>query len=209
MPDLSTNLHLDMLADAKRLGQPEKQGLYGLHWGDPQEVGWLRTVRDEFLLPFVHPDRHGVEIGPGGGRWTRYMLTFGRLDVVDFHQELLDELARNFRTPTLTLVKNNGTDFPSIPERSIDFVFSFGVFVHLDLAIIERYLQSLHEIISPGGQIVLQYSDKTKPAALANSSFSVNDPETMRSLIGQHGYRVVREDLTTLPHSSVVQFARA
>jgi Methyltransferase domain len=209
MPDLSTNLHLDMLADAKRLGQPEKQGLYGLHWGDPQELGWLRTVRDEFLLPFVHPDRHGVEIGPGGGRWTRYMLTFGRLYVVDFHQQLLDELARNFRMPTLILVKNNGTDFPGIPERSIDFVFSFGVFVHLDLAIIERYLQSLHEIIGSRGQIVLQYSDKTKPEGAANASFGFNDPETMRALLGKYGYRIVREDVVTLPHSSIVQFTPA
>jgi SAM-dependent methyltransferase len=209
VPDLSTNLHLDMLAEAKRQGQPEKQGLYGLHWGDPQEVGWLRSVRDEFLLPFVHPDRHGVEIGPGGGRWTRYMLTFGRLYVVDFHQQLLDELAKNFRTPTLMLVKNNGTDFPGIPKRSIDFVFSFGVFVHLDLAIIEQYLLNLRDIIRPGGQIVLQYSDKTKPAAVANSTFSLNDPDRMRTLVTEHGYRVLREDLTTLPHSSVIQFARA
>jgi len=206
VPDLSTSLHLDMLADAKRVGQPDKEGLYGLHWGDPQRAGWLRFVRDEFVLPFVHPDRHGVEIGPGGGRWTRYMLTFGKLYVVDFHKELLDELARNFRTPTLTLIKNNGTDFPGIPGRSIDFVFSFGVFVHLDLVIIEQYLRNLHDIIKPEGQIVLQYADKTKPEAAANPTFGFNNPEAMRALVREHGYRIVREDVETLPHSSIVQF---
>jgi len=60
VPNLATRLHLDMLTEARRVGQPERQGLYGLHWGDPQVVPWLRFVRDEFLLPFVHPDRRGL-----------------------------------------------------------------------------------------------------------------------------------------------------
>jgi len=136
------------------------------------------------------------------------MLGFEKLYLVDYHQELLDELARNFRAPMLVFVRNNGTDFAGIPADSVDFVFSFGVFVHLDLNIIEEYLKNLITIVKLDSQIVLQYSDKTKPAALANPTFSMNDPDTMRRLVSDHGYRLVREDLTTLPHSSIVQFTR-
>jgi SAM-dependent methyltransferase len=208
VPDLSTSLHVDMLNDAKMNGQPERDGLYGLHWGDPQQLPWLRFVRDEFLLPFVHPDRVGVEIGPGGGRWTRYLLTLARLYVVDFHQELLDELARNFRAPGLFLVKNTGTDFPLIELESVDLVFSFGVFVHLDTPIIESYLDNIKTIIRPGADVIIQYSDKTKEWARKNLTFSDNDPTRMCAMIKARGYRIVREDRDNLPHSSIVHFTK-
>jgi hypothetical protein len=206
MPDLSTNFHLDALDRAKLAGQPERDGLYGLQWGDPQREPWLRFVRDEFLLPFVHPDRVGVEIGPGGGRWTRYLLTLSRLYAVDLHQELLDELARNFRTPGLFLVKNTGTDFPLIELRSVDLVFSFDVFVHLDIPIIKSYLDNIKTIIRPGADVIIQYSDKTKKAARENLTFSDNDPTRMCAVIAAGGYRIVREDRDKLPHSSIVHF---
>jgi SAM-dependent methyltransferase len=195
-----------MLEAAKRLQQPSPMSLYGLHWGDAQREPWLRLVRDEFLLPFVHPDRSGVEIGPGGGRWTRYMLTLGRLYAVDFHQELLDEVAQNFRTPGLMLIKNSGTDFPGIPPASVDLVFSFGVFVHLDAPIIAGYLDNIRSIVRPGADIILQYSDKTKHAARVNPTFSDNDPDRMRSMITDRGYRIIREDTGRLPHSSIAYF---
>lgn len=208
MPDLSTSLHVDMLKYAKQIGQPEQDGLYGLQWGDPQRDSWLRFVLDEFLLPFVHPDRVGVEIGPGGGRWTRYLLACGRLYAVDFYQELLDELARNFRVPGLSFVKNTGTDFPLIELESVDLVFSFGVFVHLDMPIIESYLDSIKTIIRPGADVIIQYSDKTKEAARANLTFSDNDPTRMCALLTNRGYRIIREDRDRLPHSSIVHFTK-
>lgn len=208
MPDLSTTLHVDMLNYARQTGQPERDGLYGVQWGDPQCAPHLRFVRDEFVWPFVHPDRVCVEIGPGGGRWTRYLLSVARLYAVDFHQELLDELARNFRAPGLVFVRNNGTDFPGIESQSVDFVFSFGVFVHLDRPIIESYLDNIQRIIRPGSDVVIQYSDKTKAPARQEPTFSDNDPARMIEMVTARGYRVIREDRDRLPHSSIVHFTK-
>ena len=102
-------------------------------------------MQDQFLLPYVNPDHQAIEIGPGGGRRTRYLLRFGYLYGVDYPRELLDELKGNFKAPHLHLVLNNGTDFPGIPDLSIDFIFSFGVFVHLDVDIIEAYLGNMRQ----------------------------------------------------------------
>jgi cyclopropane fatty-acyl-phospholipid synthase-like methyltransferase len=204
MPKLESPLHLDMLKQARAQGQPEKQGLYGLHWGDPESHPPLRHIRDEFLLPFVNAGKTAVEIGPGGGRWTRYMLGFKKLYAVDFHPELLDELKKNFDRPNIEYIKNNGTDFPGIPKRKVDFLFTFGVFVHLDLDIISSYLENARSIMKKNGDIVIQYSDKNKPLAQQNKGFSENTPEKMRELVASHGYRIIREDTTTLLHSSVI-----
>jgi len=48
--------------------------LYGLAWGDPQRVEPLGFIRDRYVLPYVHTGQDAVEIGPGGGRWTRSLL---------------------------------------------------------------------------------------------------------------------------------------
>ncbi|HEU5142044.1 MAG TPA: hypothetical protein VFU04_02690, partial [Solirubrobacterales bacterium] len=50
-------------------------GIYGMEWGDPDVLPPLKHVRDNYLLPYLDPTKTVLEIGPGGGRWTRYMTT--------------------------------------------------------------------------------------------------------------------------------------
>jgi hypothetical protein len=113
MPTLDSTMHVEMLHAARTAGQIGRDGIYGLNWGDPQVLPPLRQVRDRFLLPYVNPDHSAIEIGPGGGRWTRYLLGFGRLYGVDYHQELLDELAGSFKAPHLLPILNNGAGSPA------------------------------------------------------------------------------------------------
>ena len=218
MPHLDTTLHLDMLAAGKQrrgLGVrirramqalSGKDDVYGLEWGDPETNPPLRYVKRRFLEPFVTPQSTIVEIGPGGGRWTRYLLAAKQIYAVDYHPELLDELRRHFNRPNLKFVHNHGDDFPGIPQASIDFVYSFGVFVHLETELIARYLGSMRPILKDHAQVVIQYSDKTKPMARGMPGFSENTPERMRALIEDCGYVIHEEDSKTLWHSAVVRF---
>jgi SAM-dependent methyltransferase len=218
MPDLDTTLHLDMLAAGRRRrglvsrlhrawrALAGHDDLYGLEWGDPDTNPPLRYVRERFLEPFIHPGATVVEIGPGGGRWTRYLLRARQVYAVDYHPELLAELRRNFARPNLRLVRNHGDDFPGVPEGSVDFVFSFGLFVHLETDVIARYLGNIRPILKPNAQVVLQYSDQTKPMARRIPGFSDNTPQRMLALIEDLGYVIEEEDSKTLWHSAVVRF---
>jgi phospholipid N-methyltransferase len=211
MPPLTTRLHIEMLQRARDLGQPAKDGLYGLQWGDPEDPQSpaLQGVRDRWLMPYVDPAATGLEIGPGGGRWTRYLLGFRQLYVVDYHAELLAELRKNFPHPHIVEILNNGNDFPAVPPASVDFVFSFGVFVHLDLDIIRAYLANLRGVIHANTQLVIQYADKDKPKAQKNKSFSNNNPRCMRAAVEEAGYRILEEDNASLDHSAIMRFALA
>ncbi|HEY3637767.1 MAG TPA: class I SAM-dependent methyltransferase [Rhizomicrobium sp.] len=206
MPALDTKLHVQMLDAAHKDGQPDRDGLYGLHWGDPDSYAPLVPIRDHWLRPYVRPEITALEIGPGGGRWTRYLLPARRLFVVDHYPELLAELRRNFPQPNIVEVLNNGTDFPGVPPRSVDFVFSFGVFVHLDADIIRSYLENLHAIIRPRAQIVIHYSDKTQEAGRANEGFSDNDPHRMRAMVEEADYRILEEDTASLNGAAIMRF---
>ena len=103
-------------------------------------------------------------------------------------------------------IKNNGTDFPGIEPGSVDFLFCFGTFVHLELNLIEAYLQNIKAIVKPGANIVLHYGDKNKIMAQIDATFSNNTPDIMRGMVKSAGYQVVEEDLTTMWHSSVIRF---
>lgn len=219
MPGLETSLHTDMLRSGqKNRGLLERikravhafrenGGLYGLEWGDPECDPPLVYVKNHFLLEHLSTDATVLEIGPGGGRWTRYLLAAKKVYAVDYHQELLDELAKNFSRANLVPLKNNGTDFPNVPLASVDFAFSFGVFVHLDLDIVDSYLESLKTVMKPGASIVIQYPDQTKPLGRSNPTFAKNSPEQMRDHVKAHGYEILEEDVKTLWHSSIVRFA--
>jgi len=219
MPELDTPLHLAMLSQSRRksslpkrlvraIRQAWSRPLYGLEWGDPEVVAPLQFIKERYVLPYVNKSHRAVEIGPGGGRWTRYLLGFETVYAVDYHQELLDELKRGFGShANLRFVKNAGTDFPGIDENSIDYVFSFGTFVHLDLPLIAAYLTSIKTIIRPNATVVIQYSDKTKIMGQMNGGFSDNSPQVMRDAVRRAGFSIAEEDTTSLWHSSVVRFS--
>lgn len=224
MPELTTTIHVSMLRawrtkhwlgrllNGVGLDIPALSGRenYGHQWGDPETEDRLILFRQRFLSPFLNSSHHAVEIGPGGGRWTQYLLDFERVYAVDYYEPLLQELRANVTAPNLTPIKNNGADFPGIPEQSIDFVLSFGTFVHLEMGIIEDYLTNIAKILKPGGNVVIQYSDTNKPAARKqlDKGFADNDPERMRALVERHGYRIIGEDLESFGHSSIIHFTR-
>lgn len=198
---------LVFLEDLEQLfGQP-RGGAYGMDWGDPELVEPLAFIKRRYVLPLVKPEYTGVEIGPGGGRWTTYLKAMQRLYVVDLHQEMLDELRRRFDQPSIVPIRNNGDDFPGISDAEVDLLFSFDVFVHFELPHIEAYLRNMRRILKPTGRAFIHYSDKTKIMAAVNRGFGVNDPVAMRELVTRCGYFVLQEDTTTMWHSSIIIFS--
>ena len=154
MPKLDTTMHLDNMTRWSMEGHVPSD-YFGLHWGDPQKLERLRSVRDRFIMPYVNPDHLAVEIGPGGGRWTRYLLGFGEVYAFDYHRESFDQLAKEYRAPYLHTVANNGSDFPGVSSESVDFLFSFGVFVHLEFDVIEAYLANMKPILKRSANAVI------------------------------------------------------
>jgi len=220
MPELDTPLHVDMLKEyhdqntfVHRVRRAVREVVfpnrfYGLQWGDPELSGPQVFMRNKYVLPYINPKHIALEIGPGGGRWTRYLLGFKKLYVVDHYPQLLNELKKRFNKPTMQFITNNGTDFPGVPDKSIDYIVSVACFVHLEPHLIESYLKNMVRILKPGGNVFLTYSDKTKVGAQINHTFTNVTPGAMREMISSAGFKIVEEDLTILWNSGVVLFTR-
>lgn len=189
-------------------GLPGK--FYGDQWGDPEERPDLITVRRRFLEPYINPAHCALEIGSGGGRWTQYLLPFREVICVELNPEMFSYLIDRFGGPAhLNYVTTHGSDLPYVPEKHVDFAFSFGVLVHLDLPIIAGYVEALAPVMKPGGQAVLQFSNKSKPYAAGNPDFSDNDPKRMAALLERHGFAIEELDDESLTHSSVIRAVKA
>ncbi len=120
---------------------------------------------------------------------------------------MLRELKKSCAKTNMIFIQNSGADFPGVPRGQIDYVFSFGCFVHLDNPIIEDYLANLKEILRPRANVVIQYSDMNKVMARELlPHFAENTPEKMRSMVSAAGFTILEEDLTTMWHSSLIRF---
>jgi SAM-dependent methyltransferase len=218
--DLGTSLHTDQLARARRarflpvriaraIYREVTRGpaIYGLEWGDPDVWTPLQFIRDRYVLPFVDPAHTAMDIGCGGGRWTRYLLGFKTVHAVDYYPELLVEFRRTFdRYPHVRPIKNNGADFPGVAAHSVDYILSFGCFGHLNQSLIDGYLGAIRTILKPGGNVVIHYSDKGKAMA-REPGFADNTPEQMRALVLRHGFRIVAEDTGTMWNGAIIHFS--
>lgn len=146
---------------------PDRQ-LYGSGWGDPDSVPHLVRVRDRLTerLDTVLSDEWVIEIGCGGGRWSRQIGRHKaagagyRLGVIDGHCAALslthDTLRREgLLPPDFSLVCEDG-------QFSIDgtaaVVFSFDVFVHFDVELIASYLESVAKVLKPGGVALVNFA---------------------------------------------------
>jgi len=194
MPSIKWNKKMWTFGYKKFLEDPSNYQFYGEKWGNPEKNKSLKIIRAKFLTPFINENHTALEIGPGGGRWTLYLLKFKRLYLLDLNNKFFPYLKKRFGDPqNISYHQTNGTDFPNIPKNSVDFLFSFGTFVHLDQEIILEYLDNMKNILKENSNVILNYSDMSKPQKF-NKGFAYNTRAIMRKMITDNGYKIVSED---------------
>ncbi len=191
------------LFDRKLKGK--KGEFYGDHWGLPENKGHLRVLIEKYLLPYVDKNQTALEIGSGGGRWTHYLSEFGKCIASDINPKMISLLKNRFKdNNNMEYVLSNGTDYPGVAPKSVDFVFSYGVFVHIDPLEIFYILKNIKPLLKPGAKLAIQFSDQNTEAAQKNEGFSRNNPDLMRAMVEYNGFKIIREH--NFAHSSLFVF---
>jgi SAM-dependent methyltransferase len=119
-------------------------------WGG-SEAQWFGAI-----LPRIHayvPAGTILEIAPGFGRWTHYLRNWcERLIVVDLADNCINACRQRFASDArITYHVNDGRSLEMIPDRSIDFTFSFDSLVHADADVLQAYLHQLARKLTPNG----------------------------------------------------------
>jgi ubiquinone/menaquinone biosynthesis C-methylase UbiE len=131
------------------------------HCGQPYEA-WKQALIDTFMLPNIGPETDVLEIAPGHGRWTQTLIPNARsVTLVDLSASCIEVCQERFADATnVTYHVNDGRSLAMVPDRSIDFVWSFDSFVHIEIDVIDAYLAEWARVLRPGGRFVVHHADK-------------------------------------------------
>lgn len=159
MPDIAWNSHW--------WGDHYHWKTGGEEWSDPwggSEAQWFGSI-----YPRLHrflPAKSILEIAPGFGRWTRFLIpNSSRYVGVDLNQKCVDACRRifckrGFFGPSHPrFIKNDGLSLSGVKSNSCDLVFSFDSLVHADLEILQTYIPEIIRVLSPAGVAFLHHSN--------------------------------------------------
>lgn len=206
----------------KEIKSSEKN-YYGTQWGNPDTPAvfyWLKKfflgnkdkapgdlskVIKHYIKPYVTPSSVVLEIGSGGGRWTKYLLSAQKLILVELNSEFFPYLKKRFEKDVskLQFYQTSGCELKNINSDSVDFVFSFGTFVHIDTDGIYKYLAEVKRVLKLNGIAVIQYGDKTKKQALLNLDFSDMNQDKMKKFIEDFNLRLLDHNTKLLNQSNI------
>lgn len=215
-------------ADLDRFRKQRPGRFYGDQWGDPsvgrlaylwrkfrhgQRIpGYLAKVVERYIHPYVHPDATVLEIGAGGGRWTQYLLGAREVVVVELNREFFPYLEERFRDEAgkLRFHETSGYEIGGVDDGTVDFVFSFGTFVHIGPKGIDEYLGEIRRVLVLGGVGVIHYADRSKKhfSDREHQGFSDMDGRKMEGLLERHGLELEEHDRSLLDHSNIAVFRK-
>jgi SAM-dependent methyltransferase len=137
---------------------PEDGDEWSIRWGGAH-AQWLTTIWPR-LASFL-PTGSLLEIAPGHGRWTQYLLRQCSSYVgVDLSPSCVDACQKRFADQShATFVANDGMTLPMVAAGSIDFVFTFDSLVHAESDAISSYLREFDRILSPDGVAFIHHSN--------------------------------------------------
>jgi len=122
----------------------------GEEWTESAE--WKDSLINNVLLRHIPKGGNVLEVGPGAGRWTETLQqTAGHLSAVDISDECIKICKRKFgHCKNVEFFVNNGTDLSFIQSDSIDSVWSFDVFVHINSEEIKSYMKEFKRLLKKG-----------------------------------------------------------
>ena len=108
-----------------------------------------------------------LEIGCGGGQWTKFIYEqniFEKIICVDVlsaeHNKFWENLGEESKKLSLTF--KSMILIYQVQSNSIDYVFSYDVFCHISYSGIDSYLAALSSKCKNGSQLLIMYADPEK-----------------------------------------------
>ena len=129
----------------------------GDEWSQSEQ--WKESLITCVLRRLVPENSRILEIGPGAGRWTEFLLQRARTYVgVDISSTCIAHCRSRFDGDSRArFAVGSGRDLAEVADCSIDAIWSFDVFVHINLAEVESYAQEFVRVLREGGIAVIHH----------------------------------------------------
>ncbi len=152
---------------------------------DPNQ--WKQQLINDLMIKNFVIDKTILEIGPGAGRWTEHLQKIGKkIILADITKKCLDVCQTRFKNDKnmeYHLIENN-LDF--LPENSIDQIWSYDVFVHINPSDIKKYVKEFQRVLKSGGIAIIHHSGMI--------SDYIDKKEGWRSFMGKNQFSKILEE---------------
>jgi hypothetical protein len=117
------------------------------------------------IQPYAGPDKTALEIGPGGGFWSRMLLphftTCWFADVMPMTRNFIKYCGDlpGFDRAIWVQLDSMQFDPCEVPDGSVDYVWCYGVFCHFSLQARRAYLASLRRKVAAGCHCFVMFAD--------------------------------------------------
>jgi SAM-dependent methyltransferase len=127
-------------------------------WGSA-EAQWFGCVYPRIRRYL--PARSILELAPGHGRWTQFLLEQCEgLIGVDISESAVEVCRSRFAdNAKAEFFTNDGRSLDVVPDGSIDFAFSFDSLVHVEADVLGDYLVELAKKLTANGVAWLHHSN--------------------------------------------------
>lgn len=183
-------------------GESRELSCVGDEWSDKAS---LAAVIQEWIFPHSSTAVRVAEVGSGGGRVAVEVAQSTReLVCFDISAEMLKAARRHTMERGLENVRfqhvMGDTDYPIEYDGTFDFIYSFDVFVHLDLHQMRRTLRSIRKMLQPGGKCFVSFANLLAPDGwrrFANQrkysvgGFYFASPDIVRCLLAKGGLELL------------------
>jgi ubiquinone/menaquinone biosynthesis C-methylase UbiE len=149
---------------ARRFTAADNRALWnGYDWSQAGEewtrsADWKQSIIRDLLLPNIPSGCVALEVGPGGGRWTEILQArVGQLHVVDVAEKPLALCRERFAAATHIDYHLSDGRTLGVADRSIDVVWSYDVFVHINPLDARGYFREFSRVLKPGGRAVVHH----------------------------------------------------
>jgi ubiquinone/menaquinone biosynthesis C-methylase UbiE len=165
--------------------------------GVPYET-WKASLVSKLIAPFARKDAHTLEIAPGHGRWSEYIIEASSYaTLVDLSPACLDFCRDRFADKrNVDYFLTTGLQLPKCAEGQIGFVFSYDSFVHMSADVIESYMAEIERVLVPGGAALVHHADVAELSTHKQEHIwqrSAVNRSTVRELAEKAGLTVRRQ----------------
>jgi ubiquinone/menaquinone biosynthesis C-methylase UbiE len=128
---------------------------------------WKDSLVEHVLQPHVPFGSRVLEIGPGAGRWTEYLIPrASHLILVDLTPTCIEICKERFQEfQHIEYYVNDGQSLDFLADASIDCVWSWDVFVHIASADVREYVRHISRVMAPRGQALIHHARRGRTRA--------------------------------------------
>lgn len=170
----------------------------GHEWSD--RFGTTEELYNQILRDKVYNycKGDGLEVAPGWGRITEYLIPVSKsLSIVDLNENCISKCVNKFGNKIKGYYVNDGKSLTSIPDNSLDYIFSFDSFVHIHFDVFSSYINEFSRVMKPGSHAVIHHAFffGGKDNSFENLGGRANcDPTKLNEVLKSNGFEVVSQE---------------